>query len=175
MHRHTHLPHRDHSIIVGVVLLAAVGLPVFFLAEGGFLPSPIVINDVHPAAMAVPFIELTAGTQSVVAKRVNYVLTSPDELKELWEIIDAPGTPPWINFNTHMVLAVFAGNESSTSIAIAKIEDSHTRLVSVALTKPEGSCEEVSRGGTPYEIVAVPSTSLPLAHEDLAISTSCPK
>lgn len=113
--------------------------------------------------------------QSVVAKRVNYLLTSPSELRELWKIIEANGHPPAVDFKTQAVLAVFAGKEPVSSITVARIEDSDARLVSVVITKPDRPCTKVPSLESPYEIVAVPATTLPLKHEDLSVTESCPK
>lgn len=160
-------------ILIGVVLLVGVGIPVFFLAQN--VSSPIVITEVHPTTVTVPFTKLTQGNQSIVVRRVNYVLKSPAELHELWRAVNAKGSPPDINFKTHTVIAVFAGQEASTAIAVAKIEDTNTRMVSIAIAKPNSPCAKKQSMVSPYEIVAVPATSLPLAHEDLSMTASCPK
>ena len=164
---------QEKLIIIGTALLIVIGIPVFFLTRN--TPSPIVITDVPPVVVAVPFTKLTQGTQSVVARRVNYVLTSSTELSELWRTIDAPGKPPRVDFKKNAVLAVFAGNESGTSISVAKIEDTNTRMVSIAIAKPNGPCELVQPAASPYEIVTVPTTSLHLTHEDISTTVSCPK
>ena len=164
---------RETLILIGVALLVGIGVPVFFLARNA--SSPIIITDVPPVVVPVPFTKLTEGTQSVVVRRVNYVLTSPTELNELWKVVDAPGKPPKVNFKTHAVIAVFAGQEASASIAVAKIEDAHTRMVSIAIAKPDGPCAQVSPPASPYEIVVVPTTSLHLTHEDISTTVSCPK
>jgi len=71
------------------------------------------------------------------------------------------------------VIVVFAGNESSSSIAIAKIEDTTARTVSIAITKPD--CAKPPSVASPYEIVAVSATSLPLAHQDIEQKSDCSK
>ena len=161
------------KLIIGTALLVGVGIATFFLIRNA--PSPIIITDVRPVTITVPFTKLTQGKQSVIARRVNYVLKSPAELSELWKVIKAAGKPPKINFNTHAVIAVFAGNEASVAIAVAKIEDTNTRMVSIAITKPSGACAQKQLMASPYEIVVVPATSLPLAHEDVPVTVSCPK
>lgn len=164
---------RETLILIGTALLTSVGVLVFFIARN--TPSPIIITDVPPVVVSVSFTKLTEGTQSVIGRRVNYVLTSPTELNELWKVVDAPGKPPKINFKTHAVIAVFAGQEASASIAVAKIEDANTRMVSIAIAKPDGPCAQVPPAASPYEIVAVPATSLHLTHKDVSTTVSCPK
>ena len=161
---HTGALRRETLMLIGALLLFCIGLPVLFFS----------FSDTQSSLTAtVPFTKLTAGRQSVVAKRVNYVITSPTQLSELWEIVSASGTPPEVDFETQAVLAVFAGNESSSSIAIAKIEDTTARTVSIAITKPD--CTKPPSVASPYEIVAVSATSLPLTHTDIPITVSCPR
>ena len=168
-----HAVPQETLIIIGTALLVGVGIPVFFLTRN--TQSPIVIIDVPPVVVTVPFTKLTEGKQSVIARRVNYVLTSPTELNELWKTVDAPGKPPKVDFKTHAVIAVFAGQEASASIAVAKIEDSKTRMVSIAIARPSTLCTKTRTVASPYQIIAVSATSLPLTHEDLATTAGCPK
>lgn len=157
---------KEKLVFGGVVLLMLVVIVSIFLY--GRSASPI---KVYSQAVTVPFTTLTQGRQSTVGKRVNYVLTSPTELNQLWKAINATGTPPKVDFKKQTVIAVFAGNESSSSIAIAKIEDADARMVSIAITKPD--CAAKPTSATPYEIVAVPVSSLPLAHTDIPVSANC--
>ncbi|MSU74697.1 hypothetical protein EXS57_02880 [Candidatus Kaiserbacteria bacterium] len=164
---------REKFMLIGTALLVGIGIPVFFITQN--ISSSITITDVPSTVVSIPFTTLTQGTQSAVARRVNYVLTSPTELSELWRAIGAPGKPPKVDFKTHAVIAVFAGSQSSASITVAKIEDASTRRVSIAITEPDDGCAEIQSAMLPYEIVAVSRTSLPLTHEDLSTTTSCPK
>ena len=164
---------KDTRIVIGAALLFSVGGPVALILSND--TSPIIITEVQPATVTVPFTKLTQGTQSAVARRVNYVLTSPVELGGLWRAVNAAGEPPKVDFKTHAVIAVFAGAASNAAIAVTKIEDTNQRLVSIAVTKLDGGCEidESRSGPSPYEIVAVPATSLPLTHEDIETSFEC--
>lgn len=167
---------RETLIIIGVVLVALIiGVMVFFSGRGSVsTDTSSVVANTQPSAVIVPFTEITSGSKSTVATRVNYVITSTDELNKLWKMIDATGTPPAIDFKTHAVLAVFAGKESTSLIIVAKIEDTNARMVSVAITKPDGACAPKQSAMAPYDIVAVPVTSLPLAHEDISTTVPCP-
>ena len=162
---------REHLIFIGVALVMLIFLIIIIFV--GRRASPIVITDVQPTVVEVPFTKLTQGRQSVVAKRVNYVLTSSAQLSELWATIDAAGTPPKVDFKKQAVIAVFAGNESSSSIAVAKIEDTSARMVSIAIAKPD--CTKPPAQASPYEIVAVAATSLPFAHTDIPTTSQCPR
>ncbi len=161
---------RDTLVTIGAALLVGVGLLLLFFFTYNN-SSSIVITNISPATVVVPFTKLIQGEQNVVERRVNYVLTSSDQLSELWKTIDASGKPPTVNFKTHTVLAVFAGKESITSIAVAKIEDTSTRKVSIAITKPD--CTVPPSSTSPYEIIAVPVTALSLVHTDISTIVPC--
>lgn len=169
MRRKTKALRQETLIIIGAVLFLGVGAPLIYFAHTA--ESPIVITSVTKTTVEVPFTTLTRGRQSIVDRRVNYVLTSSKQLNEIWQIVNATGTPPRVDFKKQAVFVVFAGNESSSSIAVAKIEDANARKVSIAITKPD--CTVPPSSASPYEIVAVPATSLPLTHEDLPTLVSC--
>jgi hypothetical protein len=162
-------------IIIGVALLAiAIGVAVFVSGNGATQNTASVVSP-QPSAVIVPFTKIKQGEQSAIGARVNYVLTSSSELIKLWKMVGATGTPPTVDFNKQAVIAVFAGKESTSSIAVAKVEDSDARMVSITLAKPEGACAVKKSAASPYEIVAVPATSLPLTHTDVVTTASCPK
>jgi hypothetical protein len=168
---------RNKIIIIGVAVLAIVIGVLIFLSgtgSGAKLDSGTAYELNKPvAAVAVPFTKLAVGAKSSVAVRANYLITSPSELSKLWTMIDAKGNPPTVDFSKQTVLAVFAGKESTSSIAIAKIEDTNTRLVSISITRPEGACAAKVPATSPYEIAVVPASSLPLTHTDILTTTKC--
>jgi len=166
---------KDTLILIGIALTAiAVGIAIFVSGRGSLPEASRNVAENQPAVVSVSFTEIAHGAKSTVTTRVNYVITSMDELNKLWKMIDATGKPPTIDFTTQSVIAVFAGKEPGSTIAVAKIEDAQTRTVSIAIAKPDSACTKKQSTVSPYEIVAVPSTSLPLAHEDLSTTVSCP-
>jgi hypothetical protein len=117
---------------------------------------------------------LAQGTQAGILRRVNYQIISAEDLQELWKDLKATTTPPKVNFDTHQVLAIFAGTEPQASLTIKKIEDAHgVRMVSIALTKVDGDCAKRAVKTPLFAVVVVPASPLPLAHEDLIATTSC--
>lgn len=156
--------------LVGVVVWAAVSL-------GGFSNTlSSTASTTQLSATIVPFTPLAEGTHSKVATRVNYFITSAADFQKLWTMVDATGTPPAVDFTTHAVLAVFAGKQSTTGygIKVSKVLDSDTRLVSVIIEKPDSTCKAKASVTMPYELVVVPITSLPLEHEDVSTTITCP-
>ncbi|HEX8994183.1 MAG TPA: hypothetical protein VF803_02935 [Candidatus Paceibacterota bacterium] len=119
----------------------------------------------------VPFERLGSGPEEGLSDQVNYVITSPEELKTLWKMIGATTTPPVVDFSTHQVLAVFSGPGAQASVA--NVNDLQgERVVSVAVAKPDATC-----AGKPvlpnYELVAVAATSLSLSHKYIEMPVSC--
>lgn len=167
---------KDALILMGSAIVAVAIGAFIFSSNGGNLAGVFSagVNN-NQKNKVVPFTEIARGSQSAIDKRVNYFITSSDQFSELWGIVNATGVPPEVDFKTHAVIAVFAGNESSTSIAVAKIEDTNARMVSIALASPSENCVSKQQTTTPYEIVVVPTTSLPLVHEDIVTTASCPK
>lgn len=160
---------RNTLIVAGIALVAvAIGIFAFL---GSHQSEPAIPSQ--PSVVAVPFTTLVQGIQTGVLERVNYQITSPDELSSLWETIKATTTPPAVDFKKEQVLVVFAGNEPHTSIAVAKVEDSTVRMVSIALTKPDGTCKEKPSSVVPFSVVTVPNSLLPLTHTDIVVTTSC--
>lgn len=154
------------GIVVGVVVFAASSSPILDMSA----------ISAQPAAAIVPFTEIKSGTQSKVTERVNYLITSADELQSLWTLINATGTPPTLDFSKQAIMAIFAGQQivAGSRAVVSKIEDAASRLVSITVVRPEGSCAKKIATTTPYQLIAVPATTLPLAHEDVMTTTVCP-
>ncbi len=168
---------RDMLILVALALAAVVIGAVIYLTNapgsGGQGAAALSMSD---PGVAVPVDTLVVGTQSQITTPTNYLITSKDELAQLWSMTDAAGQVPAVDFSTHSVLAVFAGQEPTAgySIAISSIADSSTtRMVTITLTKPGGSCVVGQVVTTPYEIVSVPKTALTLTHTDVTSTASC--
>lgn len=168
---------RDKIIFISVSVVAVVVAALVLLYGTKNLPSPqpSAAQDTEPSAVAVPFTELAQGTQSKVSSRVNYHITSATELEEIWDLVNATGTPPVIDFTTHAVLAVFAGQKPTAgySIAVKEVKDAQKRMVTVSLTNPGEGCMLAQALSAPYMLAVVPITSLPLTHEDVPSVVSC--
>lgn len=168
---------RDKIIFISVSVVAVVVAALVLLYGTKNLPSPqpSAAQNTEPSAIAVPFTELAQGTQSKVSSRVNYHITSATELKEIWDLVNATGTPPAIDFATHTVLAVFAGQKPTAgySIAVREVKDAENRMVTISLMNPGEGCMLAQALSAPYVLAVVPVTSLPLTHEDVPSVVSC--
>lgn len=168
---------RDSCIILGVVLVAVTAGVGFFLFNRGGVPNDSLqaAANTQSSATVVPFTPLAEGSRSTVTRRVNYLITSPDQLNKLWEMVDATGAPPAVDFKTQAVIAVFAGERPAAGyrIAVSKVEDAGSRVVSITIAEPGDDCMLAQTITAPYEVVAVPVTSLPFTHEDVSVTTTC--
>ncbi len=163
---------KDSFLALGLIIMALlVGMGIFlYSTQPAQAPVPSV-----PEVQSVAFVELAQGLQSKEKRRVNYLVQSTSELTRLWSMIDAAGTPPAIDFSTDSVIAVFAGEQPTLgySIEVTRIEDAAKRHVAVTFSKPGGSCISGQSITSPYQVVKVPKTSLPLTHETLTNTLSC--
>ncbi|MFZ3044265.1 MAG: protease complex subunit PrcB family protein [Minisyncoccia bacterium] len=167
---------RRNTLVVACVALAAIAIGVYFFLSGNLSNASLsALSGQQQSAVVVPFTPLASGSSSKVETRVNYFITSPTQLQELWSLVDATGTPPTVDFNKDAVIAVFAGQQPTTgyAISVSKVVDSGARLVSITIAKPDGGCLTGQSLTTPYEVVVVPTTTLPLAHEDLSATIAC--
>ena len=169
---------REILIIIGVAIIAVgIGALIFLFGGGDALNTRIATPDTNNSvsAVVVPFTEIRRGPQSTIEKRVNYFITSHNQFGELWKIINATGTPPTIDFKTHSVVAVFAGEvpTSGYDIAVVKVEDADKRVVNIELIKPDESCVLAQSLTTPYQVIELPKTSLPFTHADTWTTKSC--
>ncbi len=121
------------------------------------------------------FVGITYGTQSEIKKRTNYLITSEEGLAKLWKLVQTNVPEPKVDFTTHSVIAVFAGQKPTGgySITVKKIEDGEKRNVVVTLTSPGADCIVTQIITEPYQIVTVPITSLSFTHNNLETTTSC--
>ena len=158
---------RDISIVAGVVFAALAGAGIFYWQGGA--------ADDRQAIREAAFTELARGQQSKVSERANYLITSEEQLSELWKMIDASSPLPEIDFDTHSVIAVFTGQEPTAgyAIEISKITDAAERTVAVMLTIPGDGCMLAQVLTSPYQIVSVPITALPLTHKDASTLVDC--
>jgi len=87
---------RDVRILCGLAA-AAVAVGVFiFSANSGFSLSS------QPAAATVPFAELAHGARSHVSTRVNYLITSANQLEALWKLVETSQKEPDIDFTKNI-------------------------------------------------------------------------
>ncbi len=167
---------RRTLIVIGLAIVIAIA--AFVLSGPGQHPQKNPLQDVAEANVsprAVPFTKLAHGLYSAVPTRVNYLITSPAELNELWEMLDAKGDMPVVDFTQNEVIAAFAGQQPATNyvVAVSKVQDSTERMISITFTHPGAGCASKKNVIAPYEVIVLPTTSLPITHENISTTTSC--
>ena len=128
------------------------------------------------SVVSVPFTEVLRGDQSSVKSRVNYLITAEEGLTELVKLIGTKNTLPEVDFDTHFVVAVFAGEQTigGHRIAINKVEDvPSSRTVTIDRISPGEGCSTTQVLTSPYQVVTVPVTELAFTHEDTLVAVAC--
>lgn len=162
-----------NTLTIGVLALAVIVIGAFVFLRG---PNNFS-NENSAAAVAVPFTELAHGTQSTIGRRVNYLIASPEQFRELWELIGAEEPLPDIDFSESAVAAVFAGEKPAAGydIAVSRVEDADARTITITLTEPGSDCVLAQVITAPYQVIKLPGTTLKLVHEDISTTVSCPE
>jgi hypothetical protein len=164
---------RDLLFAIGITFVVLlIGAGIFSSDFGASGASSVAVR----AGTPVSFTVLARGTTSAVPGRINYVLTSPTQFARLWNTVGAAGAVPSVDFSKYTVLAVFAGDPSTTAIAVGSVVDgTNVRMVSIDVSAPSGACAAPAATAAPYEMVVVPASSLPLQHTDTALQAACPQ
>lgn len=160
------------------VVPALIALAALALAAYGYLHVPT--SDEQGVAQAVPAVTqryepLASGTAASVELRANYVITTQADLAKLWQMIpDAPAQPD-VDFSKYDVLAIFAGQKPTAGykVSITKITDDDKRTVYITLSSPDATCLLAQSLTSPYEIVKVAHSDLPLTHVDTDARVGC--
>ncbi len=160
--------HKDHLLVAGVCV-AMLAVIVFVLSFS--------YRQVEGSGNPVSYTVLEQGAMSGVNKRANYLITNQEQFDALWEMLHgASSTPPAVAFNREQVIVVFLGDAPTGGygIAVDSVRDQeHVRDVELKVSWPDTSCF-VSQGvTTPYQVVVVPTTVLPLAHHDDLEKVGC--
>ena len=158
------------GIIVVAVIAIVIGVYMFYSGQGA---SSFPNNQ--PSAVIVPFTALADGARSKVSSRVNYLITTQEELAELWKFLEEPPPVPKVDFNKKVVAAVFAGEvpTSGYDIAVVEVQDADKRVVKIELVKPDDSCILAQSLTAPYQVIELPKTSLPFTHADTWTTKTC--
>lgn len=117
-----------------------------------------------------------AGT---LTRRTNFVITTDEQLAELWSLIYGTAGPgiPVVDFTRDIVIAVFDGSHSTGGygVRVTDIADVDGRRVVYILRESPGSTCATAQGLTsPFQIVRVQKTVLPIGREEEEVVNECP-
>jgi hypothetical protein len=159
---------------IGIIFVAVVAIAIgVYMFYSGEYQSSSVTNQ--QASVIVPFTALAEGSRSKVESRVNYLITTQDELAELWKFLEEPPPVPKVDFTKKVVAAVFAGKAptSGYDINVVEVQDADKRVVKIELIKPDESCILAQSLTAPYQVIELPKTSLPFTHADTWTTKVC--
>jgi hypothetical protein len=175
------------SLLLPFIVLTAVVVGGLFFLYGGpafhqsSIPSSGQAPDGTPAEKPNPDFTVLGQGQNAnsIDQRVNYRITNADELTAIWELVYGTGgaSVPIVDFGRQEVLALFDGSHSTGGygIALTKIEDMDgTRMITITHTEPGERCITTTSITSPFVLVAVKKSSLPLSHTENTETTECP-
>lgn len=141
-----------------------VGL-VFLLPLLLGISTSAVPETVAESSPSVPFVTIARGTKSDIRQPLQVVVRDRAAWQVLWRRHSGATSPPPVNFNRHMVIAVFAGEfMEPAAIAIIRISREPTRLI---VQYRVGPTRPLPDGGvttmTPFHVVRVARSKLPVA------------
>lgn len=121
---------------------------------------------------------LASGDAPNVAERVNYRITTKDQLAQLWKMLytDSGQPVPDVDFNTDEVLALFDGSHSTGGygIQLTSVKDSGgQRTVTITHFVPGANCVPPGGISSPFIIVEVSKSSLPINRVEQTVANQC--
>lgn len=158
------------TLIIGAAILVAIAIGAW-----------LMVSDSAPAAVpttggSVTFSVLQEGDNAgELDERKNYRIKTQEELDQLWTIVGQGGAPA-VDFATSEVLAAFDGIRPTGGyfVRIASVEDtSAARRVVIEHTAPGAGCMTTSALTSPFTMVVVPKTDLPIARVDVEKTEDC--
>jgi hypothetical protein len=169
---------RDAGIIA-VIIIAAVSIGGLLYIYGGAAFHPTPIPTTQRAPSNGDFTILAQGAVAAgVDQRANYRITDATQLNTLWQMIysNNGSSEPVIDFSRQEVLAIFDGSHSATgySIRVNSVKDNDgQRVIDITHTEPGSTCTPTGESSSPFEIILVQKTTLPLAHEEHTEVNEC--
>lgn len=171
------------ATLLPVIILVAVAVGGLLYLYGGpsfhqsYLPSDAASG---PGSSQGGATVLAQGDEAAgMDGRVNYRITTPDQLAALWQMVyGQSGGPsvPNIDFNNNEVLALFDGSHSTGGygIRLDSIKDKGgKRTVTITHVQPDDTCVPAGAATSPFVILEVSKSSLPISRIEQTATTPC--
>lgn len=132
--------------MLAIALMLLAGATMAAPAQSAVTPAPL------------PVVTVAAGQRSAIVVPLQTVIRDPTAWKALWgrHVGIATASPPAVDFEKSMVIAVFAGRSpSSTAVRITRILAEPERLA-VYYTLGERRPQSEGKEATPFHIVRLP-------------------
>jgi hypothetical protein len=163
--------HRDSAVIFLGLLVALVAgaLLMFSFKEGALAPvmggSGLSVIGQGPNA-------------AMMERRENLRVKNADELAALWVMAYGTAGPelPRIDFAREEVLAAFDGTHPSGGYAVAiesVVDEPGKRTVTIRRTSPGENCVTASVTTSPFSIVRVAKSALPITRTEIEEVVEC--
>jgi hypothetical protein len=173
------------GFVIFVLLLAAVIIGAWLLyyappSISAFPHPTVVYAPSKPAAQAaaviVPFTELASGPVSNAKNQKNYAVLAKEDFADVWAATGKTPPAPAVDFSKQNVIAVFAGTKPTGgyAIKIEKVTDTaDARVISIVMTEPSKNCVTSDVVTSPFEVVAVPASTLPPEKDVRVVTDNC--
>lgn len=161
---------RDVQIILGICVAAIVIGGALFFTDSSALPL---------SSGGTSFRVLAEGDTAVsMTERKNYRVSNEEQYETAWRRAYGENGPsrPAINFEREEILAVFDGEHGSGGydIAVSSVVDTDAaRTVTIVHTVPDESCMTTQAITSPFELVVVRTSALPITRIDETVVTPC--
>lgn len=164
------------ALVIFVTLIAAIVIGGSLYLFGGKAMHDASITKGPSGSTLVRLAEGTNATS--FDTRVNYHITNQTDLDTLWKMVYGDNGPivPNVAFDSNDVIAVFDGSHSTSGYTVHVTDVSDTggqRVIHVLRTVPDPTCAATSGITSPFEILALSKSSLPLTHVDEMATSSC--
>lgn len=158
--------------IIGAACVLAIGIGVWlYTADGAHLPKGT------PGPVAYTILEEGQNSGSLT-ERANYRISSQEELEELYALlfIGEERSVPTIDFSQEEVLVVVDGVHPTGGygVSVVAVEDTAVaRTLVLRRSAPGESCITTQAQTSPYLLLRVPATRLPIERIEQMEVVSC--
>lgn len=156
------------AIIIALMCIAAVGVGAWLYLDGEQSTSRgnIPVTVVHSASFA-----------GEITERKNYRITTAEEFEQLWRMVYPVEGPrmPTVDFALYEVLGVFDGTHASGgySVQVLSVQEDNARRITIVHTAPDDSCITTAAIESPFVLIMLPRSDLPIVREDIYKVRSC--
>jgi hypothetical protein len=173
--------HMHRPLLLPFIVIAAVVIGGLLYLYGGAAFHP------HDQPAPMPILGSISNAGTVIAQgqyaqgfneRVNYHITSEEQWVQLWDMVygaNGPSLRP-VDFSQSEVLAIFDGSHSTGGYRIHAgelVETESMRSIAITHVEPGLGCSAIAGETSPFILVEIPRSALPLTHTDEMREESC--
>jgi hypothetical protein len=161
-----------------LVVVAVIGIVLFYFGPASLKSDAQTAISSTVGTTTIPYTVLSEGTTTdSLDDRANYQITAANDLTTLWQMVYGKnGTVPSVDFSKYEVLGVFDGEHPSTDYGVqvaSVVEAGGKRIVMITHMIPGKNCTPLDKPTSPFELISVSKTTLPLTHIDMSSTTPC--